>query len=195
MIGDIPAIVINLPERTERLERCRKELASVGIDTFTLIPGVKDRLTHRGIGQAHINAIRYAKDNEFPAVIIIEDDVVFQGKDKTIPHINECLLNTPQEWDILLSGVYFTHGQITFNDHWNMIGEFAGLHFYIVNSSAYDKILLYDGKSHIDRWMGKNKGLKKYVAKKYFATQLNGFSDNTGKIENYQHMIPKNRLL
>lgn len=71
-LSEIPKIVINLPERKDRLEQVKKELA--GWD-YTVINGVKASKPMLGIAQAHINAVMIASQNEWDKVLIMEDDI------------------------------------------------------------------------------------------------------------------------
>lgn len=193
-LNDIPKLVINLPHRADRLELLKKELIHINANV-QIINGIEHNNPMFGIGQAHINCILIAKQMEYEHVIIMEDDCIFQAQDKTLYYINKCLLNAPNDWDILLGGVYYSKQRSEYNDYWQRIGEFCGLHFYIVNSKAYDKILEYDFKHHIDRWLNQNNRLNCFVAKKFFATQRDGFSDNTKKVENYKQLLDKYILL
>ena len=125
----------------------------------------------------------------------MEDDVVFNGKEQTANYIQECLNNVPNEWDILLGGLYYSKKIDPYNEYWNKTGEFCGAHFYIVNSKAYDKILEYDFTHHIDRWLNMNNRLNCYVAKKFFATQKEGYSDNVKKKVDYKSNLKKFEML
>ncbi len=187
-------LVINLPERTDRLKVFKNELKYIGSPEFTIIEGVKNKHSHRGIGQAHLNCIQYAKENKLPYILVMEDDVRFQGKEKTLNYINECLENLPSEWDVLLGGVYLAKNKKPYNDYWHSVGEFCGLQFYIVNANAYDKFLSYDFSIHIDRWVNKG-GLKSFVSSKFFATQYTGISDNTGRRVDYEYRLKEFDIL
>lgn len=189
------ACVINLPERSQRLIEFKEELKYIGSPKLEVIPGVKLHPVHRGIGQAHLNCIKYAKNNDLEYVLIMEDDCYFPAKEKTLKYFMESFNNAPPNWDVLLGGVYYSENIRPFNEHWNKIGEFCGLHFYIVNKKAYDVILGYDFYQHIDRWMNQKNRLNCYVANKFFALQKSGFSDNTGQNENYTHLLHKCSIL
>lgn len=186
------SFVINLPERKDRLELFKKEIEYTLL-TPEIVPGVKHNNPMIGIGQAHINCINIAKQRELTFHLVMEDDVVFNGKEKTNKYIEECIENMPLDWDILLGGIY-TGKPKKYNEYWSSIDEFCGLQFYLVNSLCYDKILQYDFKTHIDRWLGKQ-DLKCYVANKFFATQRSGLSNNTGKNEDYSNRLKKYDLL
>lgn len=192
---ELNKLVINLPERKERLEAFKKELIYLPCSNLQVMNGVKHQEPMLGIAQAHINAILLAQQKEWDSVLIMEDDVQFQGKEQTFDYVLNCLDNAPDDWDVLLGGIYFHKKLEKVNEYWSRVGEFCGLHFYIVNSKAYDKIIRYEGKQHIDRWMNQKGGLNCYVANKFFATQRNGYSDNTKTKNDYDILLKKYKLL
>lgn len=192
---ELNKLVINLPERTERLEAFKKELVYLPCSNLQYVAGIKHQEPYLGIAQAHLNCILIAKQNEWPAVLIMEDDVKFQGQSQTYDYVLNCMANLPPDWDVLLGGVYFSTGIKSYNQWWNKVGEFCALHFYIVNAKAYDKILEYDGSQHIDRWMNLKGRLNCYVANKFFATQRDGYSDNTKSKTDYGILLKKYKLL
>ena len=186
-------LVINLPSRRDRLENVQTQLK--GVD-YTIIDGVVAHKPLLGIARAHLNCIEYAKVNNWQEVLIIEDDLILRPNFET--YLNHALYNMPNDWEILLGGLYNKKGLIKYNDWWDRVGEFRGLHFYIVNQSAYDKILSYnpDEMQHIDAWMNRHgKRLNCYVLKKFVATQSSGYSDNVRATVDYSHLIGKNQLL
>jgi hypothetical protein len=186
-LNQLNKIVINLPERNERLERflneCPKEWG-----TPLVIPGVKEPTAWHGIAKAHMNAISHAKERGWDKVLIMEDDLCLPAKGK--PVLKQYLDSAfddkkiPENWDILLGGVYYARTLDRYNNYWNKIGEFCALHWYIVNSKAYDKLLNWDKTNHYDRWVSKH-GLNCYVTSRFFAIQYDGYSDNVDKLTNY----------
>lgn len=189
--------VINLPSRTDRLESVKKELSYLFEDnSFNLIDGVENRVPMLGIAEAHLNCIRLAKNNNWSEVLIIEDDVRFQAKEKTLKFVNEAFNHLPDNWDILLGGLYEADGLTPHNNFWNRTKEFCGAHFYIVNSKCYDEILKYEGRFHIDRFinLGGNK-LNCFVTNKFFAIQYDGFSDNVKMKTDYADKLVRFELL
>ncbi len=185
-IHEINKLVINLPERTERLDKFLAECRYIfkEEDGAIRIPGVKKEPSFHGIAEAHMNAIRFAKNAGWDKVLIMEDDLYIPAKEKANKYIDEAFAKCPDEWDILLGGVYHAKQMEKHNNYWNRIGEFCALHFYIVNSSAYDKLLTWDGSNHYDRWIGLT-GLKCFVPSRFFAIQYDGFSDNVNKQTDY----------
>jgi GR25 family glycosyltransferase involved in LPS biosynthesis len=142
-----------------------------------VIDGIPHLQPERGIGQAHTEAIKHAKIMGLDKICIMEDDIVFQGKEKTIPYFNECLNNLPSDWNILMGGVYNRGATFKENEYWNKLTTFCGLHFYIVNANCYDKLLTWNGIDHFDRWISKQ-NLSIFVTDKYIAHQMDGYSDN-----------------
>jgi hypothetical protein len=183
MLSQINKIVINLPERSERLERFANEVKPW---TFKVINGVRKEPNWHGIAEAHMNAIRYAKEQGWDKVLIMEDDLYIPAKGKLFltHYLDEAFNKLPEDWDILLGGVYHAQTLSKHNNYWSKIGEFCALHFYIVNARCYDKLLTWDGTNHYDRWVGKS-GLKCFVPSRFFAIQYDGFSDNVNKITDY----------
>lgn len=194
-LSEIPKLVINLPTRVERLEGFFEQFKYISQgEGITVIPGVIDASPRLGIAKAHINAISHAKENKWPSVMIFEDDVLFQAKNKTIEYVQNCLFNIPENWNVLLGGVY--EGRVKpYSDYWDSIGQFCGLHCYIVNEKFYDKFLSYNEKHHIDRWVNFSGSNNVYVTKKFFAIQKPGYSDNVKKDTDYSVKLKGYKLL
>lgn len=194
---EIPKLVINLPSRHDRMAHFMDEFEYInqGGDSFKIIPGVIAESPKLGIAEAHMNCIKLAKENNWENVMIMEDDVRFQAKNKTIEYVQNALHNLPEKWDILLGGAYEVHNPEPYNQHWNKIGEFCGLHCYIVNKSFYNQFLTYKPGHHIDRWLNRSGNNNVYLSDKFFAIQIDGHSDNTGKDENYQYKLKRFKLL
>lgn len=186
-------LVINLPERKDRLENVKLQLSG---QEYSIVEGIKEEKSLNGIAKSHLKCVQIAKDNKWQNVLIMEDDLVLRPKFEE--YLNHCLYNVPTEWDVLLGGVYLSKNTQRYNDHWDKIGEFRGLHFYIVNQSAYTKVLSYElgCDQHIDAWMNRHgKRLNCFVTKKYVATQMVGYSDNVKAHVNYEHLISNKKLL
>lgn len=195
-IDEINKCIINLPYRTDRREQILKELPYLFSDGQAhFIDGIEHKETKIGIATAHLKCVQLAQDNNWLHVLIMEDDCMFQGRDRTREYVSAALQNIPEDWDILLGGIYSTKGLSPANGYWNRTSEFSGLHFYIVNQNAYDRILAYDSKFHIDKFMNYKNDLNCYVTKKFFATQAPGYSDNVKKSPDYSKMLKKFQLL
>ena len=192
----IPKYIINLPERVDRLRQVESELKWLFFDTsHNLVNGIKTHPSREGIAISHLACIQRAKDTLAPYCIIMEDDCVFQAQERTREYVYQALEELPDDWDILLAGVYESKGLHLHNYYWSRTDEFCGLHFYIVKNTVYDKILSYSTADHIDRWMVKRGNLKCYVTNKFFAIQSNGFSDNVNKVVDYSDKLRKFAVL
>ncbi len=193
----ITKVVINLPHRTDRREQFISEMLSIkpGKTAVVFQDGIIDDKPYVGIAKAHIQAIDFVlnKMGKYCAMVM-EDDVHFPGRERTIQHINECLKHIPGTWDILLGGVY-TGDLFKYNDYWNHIEKFSGLHFYIVNRAGFAKLKKYDFSTHLDRWIS-GQNLNLFVMDTFCAIQQDGFSDNVGHQTAYNaHLEAKYKIL
>lgn len=175
-------IIINIPKRTERLKKALDTLQNFfGENYFIVSEGVVMENTTHAVREAHKNAVRLAKNNNQKSALIFEDDVLM--RDGALPYYNELIENLPDDYDIVLFGIY--SGQIyeTENLFFDKVNKFSGLQMYLVNERAYDKILSYTGGQPIDHWLGLN--LNCYISKKHFSYQSDGWSDNAKTFTNY----------
>lgn len=190
-IESVNKLVINLPDRPERLESFKEDFKHLG-GSFEVIEGERDqRKPYAGIARSHQRSVRYAKDKGWDKVLIMEDDVIYPAKEKALPYINEALKKLPEDWDVILGGVYYLRNEKRINAYWRKVYEFCALHWYIVNEKAYDTILNYECNGHIDRWLG-NQGLNIYLPRRFWAIQKDGYSDNVNKLTNYNTTLLTN---
>jgi GR25 family glycosyltransferase involved in LPS biosynthesis len=199
-IDSIPVVVINLPERTERLATTRKQLDSFyGVENkeFHIVQGIRTPQSFVGIANAHQNAVKLAKDNGWPMVCIVEDDVHFQSASSR-SYAEELYADVPEDFDVLLSGIYTGSYERT-DKRWFRVSEFSALHYYIVAEKAYDRILAFGRTSHIDRWMCnhvRGGNLTVYVPDQFFAIQFDqGYSDNARRMVDYRTLLSKYNVL
>lgn len=194
-IYEIPKVIITLPSRTNRLNRLAHELRLIELfDKFILSEGIIDQKPSRGIAMAHIKAIKTGlefSDN----VLVMEDDVFFPGRKKTMEYIVKCFENLPSNWELLLGGVYYHNRMTNVNEYWSSIDIFSGMHFYVINKKAFQKIEQFNCSDHIDRAIS-SIGLNCFVSNKFFAMQTDGFSDNLMQQTNHnQGAFKKYKIL
>lgn len=183
-LNNIPKYLINLPTRTDRLQKALLQINSFYDNSrIELKNGIIDTTPLKGIAKAHLNCIMDAKDNNYPYCIIMEDDLLFRSGAKE--YSQKAFNDIPSDFDILLGGIYSCSELTPYNDYWNKLAAFNGLHWYLVNAKAYDKILAFNFNQHIDRWLVATAKLNCYVTKKLFVIQEDGFSDNVGKVTTY----------
>ncbi len=183
-------MVINLPERSERLLKFKDEFNYIFDDTFMVVNGVRKTPTFHGIAEAHMNCIRLAKEKGWDSVLIMEDDLYIPAKQKARQYISEAFNKVPEDWDILFGGIYHSKQISKANNYWNRVGELCGAHFYLVHSRNFDKLLTWDASNHWDRWLGLQ-GLKCYIPSRFFAIQYDGYSDNVNKVTDYNNIYLK----
>lgn len=129
-------VVITTEERTDRHAEISKELLSKGL-AFTFLQNKLNPVPVIGCLEAHINAIHHAKERNYDAIMILEDDVVIQES-----FCNFSRKNLPAEWDMLYFGGILTHTIEGQTGDW-IRGMIWCNHAYVVKKSMYDEILNY----------------------------------------------------
>ncbi len=180
-------IVINLPVRVERREKAFNNIQhffKCATQLFLSDGVVMENTTH-AVREAHKNAIRLAKNVGEKQALIFEDDVLF--RDGSLEYFNELMQNLPDDYDVILFGIY--SGQIfkTENIYFDKVNKFSGLQMYLISERAYDKILNYSGGQPVDHWIGLN--LNCYISKKHFSYQADGYSDNAKTVTKYNDSV------
>ena len=176
--------IIHLPERTDRMELLEKELHEQNIFDYRIWDGIVDPIiTNRGISQAHKQIVKNAKDNGLSEILIAEDDLKFTAKGA----FEFFLHNRPKEFDIYLAGIYF--GELNAD---NIVRDFSGLTFYIINQRFFDTFLSISEHDNLDRSL-RNKG-EFIVCNPFAVIQYNGFSDNVKQYCNYDSYLIGRKL-
>lgn len=176
--------IIHLSSRTDRLHTLNNELNQQNISDFRIWPGISDEhLPCKGISKAHKQIVKYAQGNNLSEVLIAEDDLKFTD----FGAFNFFLENKPSDYDLYLSSVYY--GQIGEN---NIVDDFAGLTFYLINQRFYQKFLTVPEHDNLDRQL-RGKG-KFVVCNPFSVIQHNGFSDNHKRYCNYDNYLDNKML-
>lgn len=193
-LNEIPKYVINLPYRTDRLGSFVREIHKTFENKdFTIIDGVIKETPKDGIWQAFKNCIQDAKDKNYSEILFMEDDVVF--RDGTYNYAQECFKSLPEDWDILLGGIYKA-GQIEeYNTYWNRIYSFNGGHFMVISSKIFNNLLEFEETLPPDVAFGEKNKFKLYVAKKFFALQDLTLSARAKMEKDYNEFLKKFELL
>lgn len=187
-LNTINKMVINLKKRTDRLSLFEKEcldfFGNNNVEVIEACEPNKDlrEKTKLAVWRSHQKCIELAKQRDYPFVLIMEDDVKFLPKAREVA--DRCFSQIPETWDVLLGGVYTADisSRISINE-WYRLGDFSGLHFYIIHKKAYDKVLsmrIELKMPHIDRSMANKSFLNMecYVIQPMFCIQQDGYSDN-----------------
>lgn len=194
MIQVIPKLVINLPERKDRLERFKSELSKLFDDTtFNIIEGVRNERSSVGISTAHKNAVKFAKDQGWEYVLVMEDDLKLSSSPNLRWYVNEALNNLPSNWGAL-SGSCYCGRPNHYNKYWSLVKDFCGCHFMIYKYDSYDSIINHDFRiKNYDREVSKI--LDIYIMNKLIAKEYPGFSDHLNKEVNHDNHNAKYKKL
>lgn len=172
------AHIIHNPERKERRESLEYESKTQGFE-YKIWEAEMHEKGHIGCLRSHKKIIQYAKDNNLPEILIMEDDVRFCGPGS----FDYFLINKPPEFDLYLAGVYY----IRTNSNGTLY-KFSATHCYIIHKRFYDKVLAFpENDLHIDELFT---GIGKYIViKPYCAVQYPGFSDNIKGPVDYDYFL------
>lgn len=161
--------LINLKQNTERLEDFKntypsdlykyklidavngKDISNItsllsdkAVDEFKFLIETGRRkfhyqLTHGAVGcyLSHVKTWKTISESDKYIGIIFEDDCVLPPY--FLFTINDILLNSPDDWDIILLGPLNITSE-KYNDSFDKISKFILLHCYIINKKAIDKI-------------------------------------------------------
>lgn len=175
--------IISLPHRTDRLRTAIQQCEQAGME-YKVWPGIRiEGDSARGISQAHKQIVRWAKDNNLPEVLIVEDDFMLTSSQS----FQRFLETKPEEFDIYLGGI--SGGEVDESTGF-ILTQFSGLFFYMVNHTFYDAFLEADESMHIDMYVGlPQKGIKEILGRKQIikccypivAITTDGVSDNSGQ--------------
>lgn len=172
------AYCMNLDIRKDRweqvtidFERLRSEMEI----TMKRISSVENsKKPSAGVAATFKKIIKRAKKKRLPYVLIIEDDLFVIDPRKVVDALN----NVPEDWDILLGGVYHYVPDSKYNEHWTKVQDFCSLHFIIVCDRIYDKVLaLNTNTQHLDRVLGADKSLNVYLIHPMPCQQRSGYSN------------------
>jgi hypothetical protein len=163
---------------TDRHTRLKQELAAQGIADYELWDGVYLPTSPKeGINAAHRQIVEFAQLSQWPMVAIAEDDIKFTHPNSW----NYFISQIPKDFDIYLSMIFLGEP-----DENHVVKAFTGMTLYIVHERFYDTFLSVNPKEHIDHALA---GLGRYiVCHPFVATQHNGLSGNTGRIEQYEDL-------
>lgn len=177
-------LVINLPERFDRLMEFKLEAKKAGMlpDMFVeIIPGIKHENPMLGFNEAQHNALLACKGNS----LILEDDVVFNN----IGHLGAALYELPYDWDLLYLGANIVGTDLCnwptpepYSAHLNRVRQAWTTHAVAYSEAGIKKVLaLWDHTSGqmFDDVLRCNieEKLNAYIVNPMVADQRPGFSD------------------
>jgi GR25 family glycosyltransferase involved in LPS biosynthesis len=129
---------INLRSRPDRDILCKEQLKGIGISEPKRYNAFKTKDGIIGCGMSHLSVLQEAKDNNYPYILICEDDVVFKDHYKMLEKIDN-LKN--DDWDVLLLGGNMFSPYSEYSDDAYRIHRCFTTTAYIVRNHYYDKLI------------------------------------------------------
>ncbi len=175
------AYCINLAHRKDRWKLFTEEMSKFP-DSFNIVrfPAIYDPVEPRtGCAKSHIKLIEMAKNNNLQSILVVEDDVVFS--EEPYKKIQAALTSVPDDWGILICGVYETPVGEKIEENIHKIYYAQCSHCIVYNNSCYEKMMKYDGKplgiDDYTSYLAATGEINLYHVHPPIAFQRKGFSD------------------
>jgi GR25 family glycosyltransferase involved in LPS biosynthesis len=167
-ISDIKHIFyINLESRPDRKIHVERQLELVSLKNPTRFDAIKMKNGAIGCSLSHLKCIELAKENNWPYVLICEDDIEFLNPELFVKQMNGFLTSIHQDWDVvLLAG----NNKSTFqevNSYCVKVNSCQTTTGYIVKNHYYD-ILSENIKSGIKKLVELPYNKNLYAIDKYW---------------------------
>ncbi len=137
----IPTYVINLPERTDRLNHILREFDDKPEFDVTIVKAIKNKISSLGFWKSIRKVIQLAVSNNDDVIVITTDDHEFT-KDYSREYLFRNILEAyQQKVNLLIGGTsLFRHAiPISKNRYW--IHPCQSTNFFVIYKSFYSKIL------------------------------------------------------
>lgn len=193
------AFVINLHSRSEQFEEVRRSFEPYGI-SCKRFSAIKHSEGFVGCALSHLEIVAQAKKNDWPWVMVFEDDCMARDAMKDWPVISRFLAQESDRWDLFLGGCTYVSPVKTERVSATMVDlvecvHAVATHFIIYNKSSYDQILSWNDLSQplekrpaIDIFMHQC-ALKKWVPVYFVAWQKAHYSAIEKKLIDYRLMF------
>jgi len=144
---------INLDERIDRWEICKKEFDKVGIlDKVERFSAIKDDDGRIGIIKSNLEIVKYAKKNNLNNVLVFEDDVKFITDD-TQKHLKISLSQIGNlDWSLFYLGANTHNKLLKIKPNLILIKNSYAVHAMAYNKKVYDKFIRkFEGMDRIKK--------------------------------------------
>jgi len=181
------AYVINLDKRSDRWEQFQRDWNSITDIKPIRFSAIQHRNGGVGCTRSHLALVQYAKDNNMPCILVLEDDAVPTEQFKTL--WKKCIkyLDEHPGWEVFNGGanvVYKRYIKRLTNTFYKT-DTALGTHFIIYHQSCYDKVLSWeslpqnlDDRPVIDEFLSyPHLSLTFYGVCPYISIQHPGYSD------------------
>ena len=140
----IPVYIINLPERTERLEHIKKQFEGKEEFDPIIVEASKHKIGAVGLWNSIVKVINLAIENDDDVIIICEDDHQFT-EDYTKEFLLKNILEAHNQGAAVLSCGACDFGQVvplSTNRYW--VNPLTGTQFIVVYKNLFQEILKYE---------------------------------------------------
>jgi GR25 family glycosyltransferase involved in LPS biosynthesis len=206
-VSDIKyCLYINLESRKDRREHIEQELKSIGIHGVRF-NAVKLQNGRIGCSMSHLKCLQIAKKNNWPYVMICEDDLLFLDKEKAVKHMNNFFkLHSGDNdvWNIMLIAGNNVPPYKKIDDTCIRVSHCQTTTGYIVKNTYYDT-LIDNIKTGIEKLMKNPTNAFSYAIDKYWiqlqkihvwyllapiiAIQREDYSDIEQRTTNYEYIM------
>lgn len=207
--NNIHVTYINLDSRPDRKENAEKELSKLGIIQFERFKAIKLDNGALGCSMSHLKCIENAKKNDYPWIMICEDDIVFINPKLFLNQLNAFWNSELKDaWDVILIAGNNMLPYKPINNTCIQVYNCQTTTGYIVKKDYYD-ILIQNYKEGIQK-MIKEPANNNYKIDKYWfqlqrkdnwfliiplsIVQKEDYSDIEKKVTNFQsYMLDYNK--
>lgn len=132
-------VYINLEKRTDRRVEMEKELQTLGLS------GERFQAIHRtpgilGCGLSHLEVLKRARDENWPNVLIFEDDFQLIVDPAVFHQTLETFFTEIKDWDVLMLA-YSLEKSKPYNETFGYITEATTASGYLVNQHFYPLLI------------------------------------------------------
>jgi GR25 family glycosyltransferase involved in LPS biosynthesis len=206
-VSDIKyCLYINLENRKDRREHIEQELKSIGIHGLRF-NAVKLQNGRIGCSMSHLKCLQIAKKNNWPYVMICEDDLLFLDKEKAVKHMNDFFKfhsGDKDVWNVMLIAGNNVPPYKKIDDTCIRVSHCQTTTGYIVKNTYYDT-LIDNIKTGIEKLMKNPTNAFSYAIDKYWiqlqkrdvwyllapiiAVQREDYSDIEQRTTNYEYIM------
>ena len=182
-----PTFVINLAERSDRLESVRTSFSNwpVPVERFN---AVKLRPGWKGCLASHKKLLEFAKEKGYPYILILEDDCELtpNGQER-FQQLLPILQQRSSEWDVFLGGVTYLDDVRVIQDNPPLFQVSANTtHFCLFNANGVRKVLQnWHENDPYDVFLRRN--VRIWCTSPHIAIQSESYSDITKLNADYSH--------
>jgi glycosyl transferase family 25 len=198
--NNFPALYINLEHREDRKNQIEGELKKVGFYNYQRFNAIKNSKGYLGCSESHFECLKLAMSNDYPNVMILEDDFEFLiDKDEFQSILNHLLTI---DYDVFILSYNTDSSNITDMEdpYLRRIKETQTASGYIVNKKYYNKLIenfeeglrllqetdIYHKYAIDQYWKPLQSQDKWYCYKKRIGKQRESYSDIEKGMVNYQ---------